>query len=275
MIELLVALLLAAYSGPGPAPAAKPAATEAPRPASDLDRIAFAVEGAESSHGRDRLMWQPNLRGPQGPMQVTHAASLDVGGGDRFDPNDNRRLGRAYLATLFQRYGNWPDTIVAYNWGPANVDRWITAGRPTAALSGPIQAYAERILREFRDAKTLLALGSPPARVAVAPAPPQPPPPPEITDPALKRAVERNTQAIGQLRDFIAGDDRAEAAVRSAIRSVSARPGYAEFRRVRLSEPRAASAAALREIAQVMLRKLQAENAAIALVDQRRHGKLR
>src|SRR5579872_2506710 len=140
MIELLLALLLA-YSNPGPS-SPKAAMAEAPRATSELDRIAFAVEGAESSHGRDRLMWQPNPRGPQGPMQVTHAASIDVGGGDRFDPADNRRLGRAYLAGLFQRYGNWPDAVIAYNWGPANVDRWIATGRPAASLSAPIQAYA-------------------------------------------------------------------------------------------------------------------------------------
>ena len=40
------------------------------RPASesDLDRVAFAVDGAESSHGTDLRMWRPELNGPQGPM---------------------------------------------------------------------------------------------------------------------------------------------------------------------------------------------------------------
>ena len=43
------------------------------RPASesDLDRVAFAVDGAESSHGTDLRMWRPELSGPQGPMQVS------------------------------------------------------------------------------------------------------------------------------------------------------------------------------------------------------------
>ena len=40
-----------------------------------LDRVAYAVDGAESSHGEDRGMWGPDPSGPQGPMQVTEAAA--------------------------------------------------------------------------------------------------------------------------------------------------------------------------------------------------------
>src|SRR2546421_11955474 len=39
-----------------------------------LDRVASAVDGAESSHGKDIAMWRPDLSGPQGPMQVSEAA---------------------------------------------------------------------------------------------------------------------------------------------------------------------------------------------------------
>jgi Transglycosylase SLT domain len=50
-------------------------------------------------------------------MQVSEAAAIDVGGGNRFDLTQNRALGRAYLAQLYRRYKNWPDAIAAYNWG--------------------------------------------------------------------------------------------------------------------------------------------------------------
>ena len=50
-----------------------------------IDWVVSAVDGAESSHGRDMAMWRPDPSGPQGPMQVTAAAATDVGGGDRFD----------------------------------------------------------------------------------------------------------------------------------------------------------------------------------------------
>lgn len=114
----------------------------------ELDRIAFAVDGAESRHGADPRMWRPEPDGPQGPMQVSAAAAIDVGGGDRFDLRQNRLLGRAYLAQMFRRYGNWPDALAAYNWGPANVDEWIASGRDFGRLPLETLQYLERVLRD-------------------------------------------------------------------------------------------------------------------------------
>jgi hypothetical protein len=114
----------------------------------DLDRFAFAVDGAESSHGADLRMWRPELNGPQGPMQVSAAAAIDIGGGNRFDMAENRQLGRAYLAHMYRRYGNWPDAIAAYNWGPGNMDAWIGAGRPISSFPLEIERYRDRVLRD-------------------------------------------------------------------------------------------------------------------------------
>jgi hypothetical protein len=63
---------------------------------SQLDRIADAVDGAESSHGKDVSMWRPETAGPQGPMQVSEKAAIDVGGGDRFEIAQNREKLRAW-----------------------------------------------------------------------------------------------------------------------------------------------------------------------------------
>jgi len=133
--------------GPGLASAAE---TElfGPASAADLDRVAFAVDGAESSHGADLRMWRPEPGGPQGPMQVSAAAAFDVGGGDRFDLGENRALGRAYLARMYRRYGNWPDAITAYNWGPGNLDAWIGGGRAADKLPLAVERYRSRVLRE-------------------------------------------------------------------------------------------------------------------------------
>ena len=119
-----------------------------PAAAGDLDRIVHAVHGAESSHGTDSRMWRPDPEGPQGPMQVSAAAALDVGGGNRFDIFENHKLGRAYLARMFQRYGNWPDALAAYNWGPGNVDQWIARGRRAERLPAETIRYIERVLRD-------------------------------------------------------------------------------------------------------------------------------
>jgi hypothetical protein len=129
-----------------------PAVTETelfgPASAADLDRVAFAVDGAESSHGADLRMWRPEPGGPQGPMQVSAAAAFDVGGGDRFDLDQNRALGRAYLARMYRRYGNWQDAVAAYNWGPGNVDAWIGGGRPADKLPLAVERYRNRVLRD-------------------------------------------------------------------------------------------------------------------------------
>lgn len=114
----------------------------------ELERIAFAVDGVESRHGADPGMWRPHPGGPQGPMQVSAAAALDVGGGDRFDPGQNRLIGRAYLMQMFRRYGNWTDAVAAYNWGPGNMDMWIAGGRRTDRLPPDVARYIARVLRD-------------------------------------------------------------------------------------------------------------------------------
>ncbi|HZU89954.1 MAG TPA: lytic transglycosylase domain-containing protein [Stellaceae bacterium] len=129
-------------------PAFGAAAGGRPTAARQLDRIAYAVDGAESSHGRNPEMWRPDPAGPQGPMQVSAKAATDVGGGDRFDVTQNRAIGRAYLAQLYRRYGNWPDAIAAYNWGMGNLDKWIRAGRPPNRLVSAVAYYLHRVLHD-------------------------------------------------------------------------------------------------------------------------------
>jgi Transglycosylase SLT domain len=113
-----------------------------------LDRVAFAVDGAESSHGADEAMWRADPAGPQGPMQVSAAAATDVGGGDRFDTMQNRSIGRAYLALLHRRYGDWPDAIAAYNWGIGNLEAWVKAGRPADQSASAVASYLARVVAD-------------------------------------------------------------------------------------------------------------------------------
>jgi len=134
------------------AQASRPPSGQSPMPrlelgrAATLERVAYAVEGAESDHGTDPHMWGPDPGGPQGPMQVSAAAAEDVGGGDRFDERENRVLGRAYLAQLYRRYGNWPDAVAAYNWGPGNMDAWIGGGRQFDKFPLAVDIYRIRVL---------------------------------------------------------------------------------------------------------------------------------
>jgi hypothetical protein len=113
---------------------------------STLDRVAYAVEGAESSHGADLQMWGSEPNGPQGPMQVSAGAAEDVGGGNRFDERENQVLGRAYLALMYRRYGSWRDAVAAYNWGPGHMDAWISGGRPFEKFPPSVERYRMRVL---------------------------------------------------------------------------------------------------------------------------------
>jgi hypothetical protein len=178
-----------------------------PASAADLDRIAFAVDGAESSHGADLRMWRPEPGGPQGPMQVSAAAAFDVGGGDRFDPAENRALGRAYLAQMYRRYGNWQDAIAAYNWGPGNLDAWIGGGRAADKLPLAVERYRNRVLREAMLAEPGITMAS---RWALGAAPPsgaadRAPVPASVAAAFVADALQRGAAAgDATLREFAA-----------------------------------------------------------------------
>jgi hypothetical protein len=145
------ALLLATLWVLSPGFAAARKATRPPAAAAQvnpIDRVAEAVDGAESSYGTDPGMWRADPDGPQGPMQVSEAAASDVGGGDRFDPAENRAIGRAYLAQLYRRYGDWPEAIAAYNWGIGHLEAWVKAGRPADRLLSGVAVYLGRVLHD-------------------------------------------------------------------------------------------------------------------------------
>ena len=111
-----------------------------------LDRIAAAVDAAESNYGTNPRMRRVDPDGPQGPMQLTAVAAADIGGGDRFDLGENLVLGRAYLSYMYRRYGSWTDAIAAYNWGPRHMDAWIHAGRRADRLPAAVARYTGQVL---------------------------------------------------------------------------------------------------------------------------------
>jgi hypothetical protein len=131
--------------------------------------VALAIDGAESSYGEDPGMWRPDRDGPQGPMQVSAAAAMDVGAGDRFDPTENQVLGRAYLARLYRRYDDWADAVAAYNWGPGHMDAWINSGRPVDKFPEGVSLYRLRVLSAASsDGRIFVARGHAQARRSAA-----------------------------------------------------------------------------------------------------------
>jgi hypothetical protein len=198
-----------------------------PASAADLDRVAFAVDGAESSHGADLRMWRPEPGGPQGPMQISAAAAFDAGGGDRFDLAQNRALGRAYLARMYRRYGNWQDAIAAYNWGPGNLDAWIGGGRAADKLPLSVERYRNRVLREAVLAEPGMTTASR-WPFGATPPPPGPADRPPVSAPVaaafvakvLPRAATAGTAA---LREFAAAVHSRAADWKSAYAGLAGR----------------------------------------------------
>lgn len=262
MLEWLF-LLLFGFSFNSPSPGQSIA--RPPAPPSELNRVAVAVEGAESSYGADRSMWRPNLAGPQGPMQVSAAAATDVGGGNRFLSPENRSIGRAYLARLFAHYGNWTDAVAAYNQGPSNVDQWISHGRPDNPLAAKLKIYLDRIRQNLLFFSSAARTVPPNAEPQVV----------EIRDAKLRKKYLADRDAIVQLLQFRDASSAPETeanteAILKTIRVVAARPGYGEFTlgRTPAAESRPGEGA-LKEVAGVLAAKLEAECDAIVLIDRR------
>ncbi len=93
--------------------------------------IAYGIMRQESS-------FDPNVvsgAGAVGLMQLMPATARHTAAqdgipfdGSLFDPQENMRLGAAYLARLIQDFGNClPLAIAAYNAGPTNVANWLTS----------------------------------------------------------------------------------------------------------------------------------------------------
>lgn len=59
-------------------------------------------------------------------------------GHDPYDPRDNILAGAAYLREMFDRYGDVPAMLGAYNAGPARYDAYLRTGR---ALPAETRAY--------------------------------------------------------------------------------------------------------------------------------------
>jgi len=49
---------------------------------------------------------------------------------------------------MFRRYSSWPVAVAAYNWGPGQIDRWISGGRSFDKLPLAVMRYQTCVLAE-------------------------------------------------------------------------------------------------------------------------------
>jgi hypothetical protein len=101
----------------------------------------------------------PNARsakGAEGTMQVmTEIHEKGPGFGvpplpKNATPEQKQAHGEQYFLALHKHYRNYPDTFLAYNWGPGNVDEWIKAGRDPKKIPKEAREYAGKVTYAYR-----------------------------------------------------------------------------------------------------------------------------
>lgn len=117
--------------------------------------VAFA-EGGMSNLYDDVEYWESggkqgavSPKGARGVMQLMPGTMRDPGFGItpmRDDSEaENRRVGREYLDAMYRKYGDQKTALMAYNWGPGNVDKWIKAGRPADMVPAETRKYVANV----------------------------------------------------------------------------------------------------------------------------------
>jgi hypothetical protein len=120
--------------------------------------VAFARGGTPMADYYDMVEWTESRgshkavspKGARGVMQLMPGTQRDPGFGVRpaadSSEDENRRVGREYLDAMGKRYGDPATALMAYNWGPGNVDKWVAAGRPASMVPTETRNYLSQIM---------------------------------------------------------------------------------------------------------------------------------
>ena len=108
-----------------------------------------AMIRAESSGNPNAL--NPNT-GASGLMQLMPATAKQPGygvqpfqGDDLFNPEENVRFGVDYMTAMIREFGDPNLALMAYNWGPGNVKKWLDRGADPAAIPPETRDYVTKI----------------------------------------------------------------------------------------------------------------------------------
>ena len=88
-------------------------------------------------------------KGAEGEMQVMPMTQRDPGFGvspaKDNSPEEKARVGRDYLAALYNRYQDPKIAAIAYNWGPGNTDKWLSSGADVKKLPKETRNYIAQL----------------------------------------------------------------------------------------------------------------------------------
>lgn len=103
--------------------------------------LALAVVTQESGGNTGAV----SKAGARGLMQLMPGTATDLGVKDPHDPGQNIPGGVKYLGQQINKYGDETLGLMAYNWGPGNVDKWIKAGKNPAAVPEETREYVQKV----------------------------------------------------------------------------------------------------------------------------------
>lgn len=104
--------------------------------------LATAVMAQESQGNKGAV----SKAGARGLMQLMPGTASDLGVKDPHDPDQNIPGGVKYLSQQLAKYnGDQRLALMAYNWGPGNVDKWLKAGSNPANIPEETRNYIQRV----------------------------------------------------------------------------------------------------------------------------------
>lgn len=122
--------------------------------------LVMAVIAQESGGRADAA----SPKGARGLMQLMPETAAELGV-NADNPAQNVRGGVSYLGNMLNRYGgNVEHALMAYNWGPGNMDAWLRTGKGVngQAMPAETRAYASGVLGRLEGGTSSLI--SPAAR---------------------------------------------------------------------------------------------------------------
>ena len=118
------------------------------------DQLLKAIEQVESGGRRDAV----SPKGARGRMQVMPATAKQPGYKVKPARDESEeeytRVGKDYAMALLKHYGgDLEATLVAYNYGPGNANKWIASGRNKSDLPEETRNYITRVGKQLGGKK--------------------------------------------------------------------------------------------------------------------------
>ena len=118
------------------------------------DQLLKAIEQVESGGRRDAV----SRKGARGRMQVMPATARQPGYKVKPARDESEeeytRVGKDYAMALLKHYGgDLEATLVAYNYGPGNANKWIASGRNKSDLPEETRNYITKVGKELGGKK--------------------------------------------------------------------------------------------------------------------------